>query len=218
MPMVRTPAEVGGVIRDRRSHLGLTREALATAAGVSVSTLAKIESGRYSGEPYTLPKIANAIGVTLAHLRRGADVTGDGAPGLVEWLREQLDADERVALEVRGQWILRKLGRTDLAELITGDRSDVVVLDGPGASTCAEHIVRWDPARVLAEVAAKREIVRDYEERRAACLSIPSGDGDGDWHDEGVYTGLRRAVQALAQPYAGRPGWRAEWAAERTTT
>jgi hypothetical protein len=57
------------------------------------------------------------------------------------------------------------------------------------------HIARWDPARVLAEVEAKRKILSMYED----------------------YTAERRhlgpVIWALAQPYAGRPGWREEWRA-----
>jgi hypothetical protein len=55
----------------------------------------------------------------------------------------------------------------------------------------AAHIVRWDPARVLAEVQAKRRILDEFS-----------------WE-----AGETRAIMHLAQPYAGQPGWQEEWRA-----
>lgn len=57
------------------------------------------------------------------------------------------------------------------------------------------HIANWDPARALAECAAKRAVVEAY-------LTAWPGDD---------VIGLERAVILLAQPYAGRRGWRTEW-------
>lgn len=61
------------------------------------------------------------------------------------------------------------------------------------AALDAEHIATWDPDRVLAECAAKRQIIE-------ATWGGP--DHEQMWE---------HAVRALAQPYAGRPGWRDEW-------
>jgi hypothetical protein len=60
----------------------------------------------------------------------------------------------------------------------------------------AAHIARHDPARMLAEVAAKRRLI---EVAVGAIESAQPLTGD-------------RIVRLLAQPYAGRPGWRGEWA------
>jgi hypothetical protein len=56
------------------------------------------------------------------------------------------------------------------------------------------HIARWDPARVLAEVEAKRAILAHHE-----------------LHAEPFPC---RTMKLLAQPYADRPGWREEWRLE----
>jgi hypothetical protein len=64
----------------------------------------------------------------------------------------------------------------------------------------AQHIARHDPARVLAEVAAKRRILDD-------CASYVDEEGDA------VTDGLSwRVVALLAVPYAGNAGYRPEWA------
>ena len=65
--------------------------------------------------------------------------------------------------------------------------------------TSAGHIVRHDPARVLAEVAAKRRIV--------------DGLADADPYS-GYITATftaEDALRLLALPYADRPGYREEW-------
>jgi hypothetical protein len=59
----------------------------------------------------------------------------------------------------------------------------------------ARHIARWDPARVLAEVEAKRALIDYcYPTRIPALQNV-------------VYM----VILHLAQPYASRPGFRDEW-------
>lgn len=60
------------------------------------------------------------------------------------------------------------------------------------------------PARVLAECAAKRAVIEAWFE--AADARLPE-------HDSHYAGGLTRALVLLAQPYAGREGWREEWRA-----
>jgi DNA-binding XRE family transcriptional regulator len=52
-------------VRVWRGHRGLTREALATAAGVSPSYLTEIETGRKPGSFDALAKIAKALSISL---------------------------------------------------------------------------------------------------------------------------------------------------------
>ncbi len=84
------------------------------------------------------------------------------------------------------------------------------------------HIARWDPARVLAEVAAKREILRQLEfaAREYAELDAVVGPTMMQRLDLVAAAGklywLEFAARALARPFAGRPGWRPEWAMEVT--
>ena len=72
----------------------------------------------------------------------------------------------------------------------------------------AIHIARWDPARVLAECAAKRAILGLAEMAYAA-------ERPPDPHQTGLVNGWREfaisAVRRLAQPYADRDDFRDEW-------
>jgi hypothetical protein len=107
---------------------------------------------------------------------------------LVEFLRAALDEDERVArVATPGPW------RLD-AGLRLPEQIDVVSVDyftvcEDLEDTDAAHIARHDPARVLAEVAAKRGLLAELA---AANMVF--------------------AMRLLAEPYAGREGWRGEWA------
>ncbi|MGW2560262.1 DUF6221 family protein [Streptomyces sp. NPDC001514] len=64
----------------------------------------------------------------------------------------------------------------------------------------ADHIARFDPARILAEVEAKRAVVDAYEGAQAN-TSAEYGEG------------LRRALGLLASVYADHADHRAEWRA-----
>lgn len=77
--------------------------------------------------------------------------------------------------------------------------------DSEAGKATAQHIARWDPDRVLAEVEAKRRIVDSLE----AGARDPARLIDAALH---LQTGvLRNVVLTLAQPYAGRPGFDPEW-------
>jgi hypothetical protein len=80
----------------------------------------------------------------------------------------------------------------------------------------AEHIARWDPARVLAEVEAKRrilDVILAYEAKidgEWGCCH--SADAIGAGRCPEIDPNEIHALRLLAQPYAGWPGWREEWA------
>jgi hypothetical protein len=78
---------------------------------------------------------------------------------LVAWLRAQLDDDERVASRISES---QRTWNTAGGWPETGPDT-VMAAGGPVAEEVdefdAEHIARWDPARVLAEVDAKRRII-----------------------------------------------------------
>lgn len=136
---------------------------------------------------------------------------------LVTFLRARLDIDEQVAREaLAGEWrnastsshyedaagpseavftALPDAGLTVVAR--TGARGD------RAAMVNAEHIARHDPARVLAEVDAKRRLL-DY------MVDLESKALDGNWWN------LDRDLpfQLLALPYADHPDYRPEWAPE----
>ncbi|MEU1240060.1 DUF6221 family protein [Micromonospora parva] len=123
---------------------------------------------------------------------------------LVTWLRAQLDEEERVALavpEAARRWTLD--GGTIHHGHPTDEVVDWVYLEGGW-----EHIARQDPARVLAEVDAKRRIL-DLFEYEQADVSLP-------WGPPTTVPGTRPAtaspvLRLLALPYADRPGYRDEW-------
>jgi hypothetical protein len=76
-------------------------------------------------------------------------------------------------------------------------------------SAAAGHIVRWDPARVMAEVAAKRQILD---------LCAPSGyREDGEAYYVGGYgEAYLDTVRLLALPYSDRPDYQPDWAPSAT--
>jgi hypothetical protein len=131
-----------------------------------------------------------------------------GVDDLVTWLRAQLDEDERIAREAAdegdGQWRLATYndGTTTAwhgeAEVMTALYQDDAV-----------HIRNWDPARVLAEVDARRRmldvVLPKVTDLQGAC--------DEEW---GARPGLDAddlLVRTLALPYSDREGYRDEWQA-----
>ncbi|MFF0389663.1 DUF6221 family protein [Kitasatospora sp. NPDC004615] len=112
---------------------------------------------------------------------------------LVAFLRERLDEDERAASEA---WpVPWSADAEEYGVVDPGDGTeiaDVVVLSTNQQRATARHIARHDPARVLAEVAAKRRVVELWSH------SIGTG---------GTYT-----LRALALPYREHPDFRPEWA------
>ncbi|MFJ8627861.1 DUF6221 family protein [Kitasatospora sp. NPDC093550] len=115
------------------------------------------------------------------------------APLVAAFLRARLQDDwdhARDAMMSSGHW--------------TAERT-VVVLD-TGAEIAdaflgpADHIARFDPARVMAEVDAKRAIVDAYDRS-------PGNDGTTVACHEGLHT----AVLLLASVYADHADYRDEW-------
>lgn len=135
-----------------------------------------------------------------------------GVDELVAFLRAALDRDEQVAREAGpGPWLALTTrdftGGPDSALDLGGPSGRVVLAgwfdDDPIRPTEAEHIARWDPARVLAEVQAKQRILDPW---------LPEDQRDSV-DDEVIHyqLALDDVIRLLAQPYAGQPGWREEW-------
>jgi hypothetical protein len=135
----------------------------------------------------------------------------NGVDDLVTWLRAQLDEDERVAREAdSGRWLPEDKGITFeyRADDFHGGEAQARLVADTRANQW--HIANWDPARVLAEVEAKRRILDlhhvtefesepDHDPMGAGCAEC----GHFDWPCE--------TIRLLALPYAGRDGWREEW-------
>ena len=63
---IRTMYDMGLVIRQRRTFLGLSQEALARRAGVSRSWLAKVELGMASFDFRRILMVCSAIGLHVS--------------------------------------------------------------------------------------------------------------------------------------------------------
>lgn len=155
---------------------------------------------------------------------------------LVEWLRAQLDSDEQAAMTAAAQagpnWIVAYYDNSDqFADGVDGDNGEVIG-SGDVAVPEAEHIARWDPARVLREVEKTRRILDLHphqrfteplsasspfeEDRRPAFDEVPRYVGCKNCNWDAAMEELRpgwwcETVRLLASPYSDRPDYRDEW-------
>ena len=141
---------------------------------------------------------------------------------LVQWLRAQLDADAARAIAApRGPWSMDSPG-----SIVDADGSRVIpsvggALDGRATrwpeGPVVDHVIAWDPARVLREIKAKRQLI---ERGGPFCTSGCDEPGnepknpDTNWttplehhFDCAVY----KAAGVLALPYSDRPGFQESW-------
>ncbi|MER8233489.1 DUF6221 family protein [Streptomyces sp. NPDC094049] len=135
---------------------------------------------------------------------------------LIAFLRARLNDDEQTARAVEdgsapwnGQWTANgpdALRTRNGHVLVYGHwSSDGRNLPMPLKPGLVDHIARHDPARVLAEVEAKRLLLTEYAEVRG------NEAADYEWAG-GWARGLGQAVAFLALPYADHPDYRPEWA------
>lgn len=119
---------------------------------------------------------------------------------LVTFLRARLDEDEAVARDLPPRWFVGERGWVLDAEEIDPHAEDEQhdSIAQAMVTPAAAHIARHDPARVLAEVAAKRAILR---------LHVPEVPSWCPRCDSWPCSTLK----ALALPYAGHPDCREEW-------
>jgi Family of unknown function (DUF6221) len=125
---------------------------------------------------------------------------------LINFLRYRVTEDEALALEApQGPWhIGNAVDPTKPCHVHTFPGARMVA-DGLNWLV-AEHIAMHDPARVLAEVEAKRRVLDRYENQVAMLRN----------HMGGILTKylaaeLLAVVQLLALPYASHPDFREEW-------
>jgi hypothetical protein len=131
---------------------------------------------------------------------------------LVEFLLARIAEDEasaRAALPGPWEWE-RPTGKWNGPEGYIRSKPDgFLVVSNIGAeynhqldidATEAEHIVRWDPARVLAECEAKRRIVEGF-----AYVTHYESD------DDSAVLNAAHYLRLLALPYADHPDYREEW-------
>lgn len=99
----------------------------------------------------------------------------------------------RVSLRSRETWRTAS-GVGDLPQFAIPTAEEV-------PSAVGGHIIRHDPARVLLEIDAKRELLRQYEHLK---YDVTPDDLTGVWAFEAV-------LRAQAVVYAERTGYREEW-------
>ena len=160
---------------------------------------------------------------------------------LVTWLRACIDDDQRVAKSAvtepfpvgkglgAGVWRQGAPAGHMWAERIEGD--DLTIYDEGGHSEAhAAHIARWDPARVLAEVAAKRAILDEHAiiHRDIGWLEEDDGERVENYAElpvcvrcvpkhshfprrEDVPVGPCRTVRLCVAPFVGRSGFNPSW-------
>jgi len=136
---------------------------------------------------------------------------------LVAFLRARLDEDEAAARAAR-RWFDRdwEASQTQGRNFVSDDDGHPILEtfdDGEQGQVVTAHIARWDPARVLADVAAKRVILDDYQLVLANNLIEQATDQDElriAMRDL-IVKSLRMVLARMAQPYAGHPGFDPAW-------
>jgi hypothetical protein len=141
---------------------------------------------------------------------------------LVRWLREQLDKDTTLAKRAANM-------KLDLPSDAPWERARLLIEQGRAAAD-EQHIAEHDPARVLREIEADRELLAEYERLvRAHEAHQKEADRLNEAGDDDPFrtAALRREADYLpamlhvlegwakrkAAVYRGRPGYRAEeWA------
>lgn len=127
---------------------------------------------------------------------------------LVQWLRAQLDEDEVKARTVGEEtWEARYVDSAndypDTATVRLSDGTDIAVMERYSMQD-AEHIATWDPARVLREIDAKRQVIAHYQK-----VFQEAVDGADSYVK--IAAALSRQIRILAAVYTDRPGYREEW-------
>ena len=72
--LIRTPSDLGALIRERRIKLGLDQLTLAKKAGTSRKWLIEVEKGKPRAEIGLILRTLKAVGITLAESSATADV------------------------------------------------------------------------------------------------------------------------------------------------
>lgn len=129
---------------------------------------------------------------------------------LITWLRAQLDEDERVARGAIADDLGQDGGFED-ASWLDDPESRLTKFGRPAAAMIRRFAV---PRRVLAEVEAKRRVLDEIaDEATGLDMSVDNDRRVGSRDMEAEPHLGDQLVRLLAQPYAGRSGWREAWRA-----
>ena len=130
---------------------------------------------------------------------------------LIAWLRAQLDEDERLARAAQIDELVWQSGpgvsydTQGWVRAVSNDDSWMICETHTRAQS--DHIARHDPARVLAEVEAKRAIL-DLHDSDGGHECVGPADA---WGTATIHAQTCPTLRLLAQPYADRHGYREEW-------
>jgi transcriptional regulator with XRE-family HTH domain len=80
MPSPTSTADpaLGAAVRRLRTERGLTMEALATRAGVTISTISQLEHAKSEPGWMTVRRVAKALDVSLTEFGEAVEVAGQG--------------------------------------------------------------------------------------------------------------------------------------------
>lgn len=121
---------------------------------------------------------------------------------IIEFLTARLDEDEHAARAATpGPW---NVDNTDYAESIYAPGGIAVVAGGRWGGEAsvfdttedAVHIARWDPARVLADIHAKRLVLATYGCRGMALLFVQPYADHADFNPDWAVAADARATGA----------------------
>ena len=92
--------EVGERIRQRRSSLNLSQQALATAAGVSQNTIYCLEAAEINPQLSTLQQVAAGLGCSVRELLCGATDTSPQLSGRLSRIRALIESGDELAVRI----------------------------------------------------------------------------------------------------------------------
>ncbi|MFI0236352.1 DUF6221 family protein [Streptomyces sp. NPDC016845] len=116
---------------------------------------------------------------------------------LVQWLGEQLDADERIAKACPGDGSWTADDFAAVAPELNGE--------------VRQHIAEHDPARVLREIDAKRQLLALHSVAGGHECSTRDAHGDIDHCTWVMESEACTTLRLLALPNADRPGYLEKW-------
>lgn len=130
-----------------------------------------------------------------------------GTVTLTEFLLARIAEDEAAAREAtNGPWEPDTDGCCVYSPEV-GIMAQVAIGGGDGSEADVAHIVRNQPARVLAECQAKRRIVEAYAEAATSDAVNWDNIACGEWN------AYEQSAMWLALPYADHPDYREDWRA-----
>ena len=138
---------------------------------------------------------------------------------IVEFLTARLDEDEAYALNaaesVSRGWFEPFSGAVQFGGPEDNPECEMALTYDSGIS---RHMVRHDPARVLAEVKAKRAIGKAQQDfaARVANASYKGYDALNYHRDRGTEAALMGTLRYLAAPYADHPDYQQAWSVNLT--